>query len=190
VEYFRGITNPIGVKCGPTTKEEELQELVRVLNPHKEPGRLTLITRYGHNKVKEFLPRHIAAVQATGIPVLWVCDPCHGNTEVTAEGFKTRNFGNMMSELLSSFEIHKQCGSHLGGAHLELTGDDVTECVGGSMDLQAQHLSTNYETFCDPRLNYTQSLDIAFAISDQLSTNKKLALKASLGGYSPRRDTS
>jgi 3-deoxy-7-phosphoheptulonate synthase len=188
IEYFRGISNPIGVKVGPTMNDDELVLLVKKLNPKKEPGRLTLITRYGHNKVREHLPRHIEAVKKTGIPVLWVCDPCHGNTHITADGIKTRNFGNMTSELVSSFDIHKACGSHLGGAHLELTGDDVTECVGGSVNLEEQHLSTNYETFCDPRLNYTQSLDIAFAISDQLSQGQKLNLKVSsqANGFSPK----
>jgi len=176
------------VKIGPSIKDDEIVDLVRVLNPHKEPGRLTLITRYGHNKVKEHLPRHIAVVKKTGIPVLWICDPCHGNTEITSDGIKTRNFDNMMSELVSTFDIHKISGSHLGGVHLELTGDDVTECTGGSANLQEQHLSSNYETFCDPRLNYTQSLDIAFAISDQLSSGNKLNLKVSgaANGYSPR----
>jgi 3-deoxy-7-phosphoheptulonate synthase len=189
IEYFRGISNPIGVKIGPTTKETELVDLVTLLNPHKIPGRLTLITRYGHNKLKECLPKHLKAVKKTGIPVLWVCDPCHGNTEVTAEGIKTRNFLNMMSELRQAFEVHQAAGSHLGGVHLELTGDDVTECVGGSGKLQEQHLCTNYETFCDPRLNYTQSLDIAFAISHQLSTGNKLNLEVTsvAHGFSPRQ---
>jgi 3-deoxy-7-phosphoheptulonate synthase len=187
IEYFRGISNPIGVKVGPSMKDTELVDLVKMLNPNKVPGRLTLITRYGHNKIQEHLPKHIEAVQKTGIPVLWVCDPCHGNTEVTSEGLKTRNFKNMMSELVQAFEVHAACGSRLGGAHLELTGDDVTECVGGSSNLEEQHLSTNYETFCDPRLNYTQSLDIAFAISSKLSSNNKLNLKISsvANGFSP-----
>jgi 3-deoxy-7-phosphoheptulonate synthase len=187
IEYFRGISNPIGVKVGPSMKENELVDLVKILNPNKIPGRLTLITRYGHNKIQECLPKHIEAVRKTNIPVLWVCDPCHGNTEVTSEGLKTRNFKNMMSELMQAFEVHAAHGSRLGGAHLELTGDDVTECVGGSGNLQEEHLSTNYETFCDPRLNYTQSLDIAFAITSQLSSNNKLNLKISplAYGFSP-----
>jgi len=172
VEYFRGIANPIGVKIGPSTTDEDLTQLVKALNPDKEPGRLSLITRYGVNKVKDILPRHIEIVKRTGIPVVWVCDPCHGNTEITSDGIKTRNFVNVFGELVQTFDIHRACGTHLGGAHLELTGDDVTECVGGSGNLQEQHLSTNYETFCDPRLNYTQSLDVAFAISDQLSTKR------------------
>jgi len=174
VEYFRGIANPIGVKIGPSTKDEDLVKLVKVLNPEKEPGRLSLITRYGVNKVKDILPHHIEIVKKTGIPVVWVCDPCHGNTEVTADGIKTRNFVKVFGELEQTFDIHRACGTHLGGAHLELTGDDVTECVGGSGNLEEQHLSTNYETFCDPRLNYTQSLDVAFAISDQLLTKRKV----------------
>jgi 3-deoxy-7-phosphoheptulonate synthase len=173
IEYFRGISNPIGVKVGPSIKDEDIVALVKRLNPNKEPGRLSLITRYGHNKVKEHLPRHIEVVKKTGIPVLWVCDPCHGNTEVTSDGIKTRNFDNMMSELVSTFDIHKAAGSHLGGVHLELTGDDVTECTGGSANLQEQHLSTNYETFCDPRLNYTRvwTLHLQLVINCHLVIN-------------------
>lgn len=167
IEYFRGIQNPIGVKIGPTTKTQELVQLVQVLNPEKECGRLTLITRYGCDKVKDLLPSHIEAVKETGIPVLWICDPCHGNTEVH-NGVKTRRFSKLHSELIQSFEIHREHGSRLGGVHLELTGDEVTECVGGSNELELEDLQRNYTTFCDPRLNYTQSLDIAFSIAHKL----------------------
>jgi len=168
VEYFRGISNPIGVKVGPTTTEEDLEALVRKLNPKNEEGRLTLITRYGCGKVADLLPKHIRVVQRVGIHVVWVCDPCHGNTEVTASGVKTRHYEKMVSELLQTFDIHKKEGSILGGAHLELTGENVTECIGGSPNLKAESLSLAYETFCDPRLNYTQSLDIAFTIARKL----------------------
>lgn len=172
IEYFRGIQNPIGVKVGPSMTESDLIELVRILNSRKEPGRLTLITRYGCNKIDEMLPIHIRAVQKLDIPVTWMCDPCHGNTEVTAEGIKTRKTEKMMLELIKAFEIHKSCGSFLGGVHLELTGDNVTECTGGSALLEANELSKQYETFCDPRLNYTQSLDFAFAVANQLKDRR------------------
>jgi 3-deoxy-7-phosphoheptulonate synthase len=168
IEYFRGIANPIGIKCGPTMTSEGLQKLLQVLNPDKEPGRLTIITRYGVSKVKDLLPQHIHAVRATNIPVLWVCDPCHGNGIVTESGIKTRNISDIMSEITQTIRIHKAEGSILGGVHLELTGEDVTECIGGSDELESHHLSTKYETFCDPRLNYTQSLDVAFLVSNLL----------------------
>jgi len=173
IEYFRGIANPIGVKVGPSMKIDDLVELVTVLNADKEPGRLTLITRFGHSQVEKMLPSMIQAVKKTGIPVLWVCDPCHGNTEMTSSGYKTRDIEKMLSELIKTFEIHKREGTFLGGVHLELTGDNVTECVGGSQSLGVSHLSTNYETFCDPRLNYTQSLDFAFAVASLLAARNK-----------------
>jgi 3-deoxy-7-phosphoheptulonate synthase len=168
IEYFKGISNPIGIKSGPSMTCEDLKELVQKLNPNKEAGRLTIITRYGAAKVKQLLPLHIQAVKSTGIPVLWVCDPCHGNGIVTETGIKTRNLVDMMSELSSTFQIHEECGSRLGGVHLELTGEDVTECLGGTEGLESQHLTKRYETYCDPRLSYTQSLDVAFLIANQL----------------------
>jgi 3-deoxy-7-phosphoheptulonate synthase len=168
IEYFRGISNPIGIKCGPTMTSEELQKLVHILNPDKEAGRLTIITRYGVSKVNQLLPEHIRAVRATKVPVLWVCDPCHGNGIVTEHGIKTRNIADIMSEIEMTFKIHKVEGSILGGVHLELTGEDVTECIGGSEELKSCHLSSKYETFCDPRLNYTQSLDVAFLVANLL----------------------
>jgi len=172
IEYFRGIANPIGVKVGPSMKVEDLVELVKVLNHDREPGRLTLITRMGHSQVEKCLPGLIQAVKRTGIPVLWVCDPCHGNTEMTSSGYKTRDIEKMLSELIKTFEVHKREGTFLGGVHLELTGDNVTECVGGSQSLGVSNLATNYETFCDPRLNYTQSLDFAFAVAGLLASRK------------------
>lgn len=158
------------MKIGSSVSEEELIEIVRVLNPDKEPGRLALITRYGCEQVERVLPGHIQAVKQLGIPVLWLCDPCHGNTEFTETGLKTRRFEKLLKELLLTFECHKKFGSHLGGVHLELTGDDVTECVGGisGRELQVEDLPKNYTTFCDPRLNYTQSLDFAFEIAKKL----------------------
>jgi len=174
IEYFRGISNPIGVKIGPSMKTEELKDLVKALNPHKEPGRLTLITRYGAGHVESMLPAHIRAIRESGIPVLWICDPCHGNTEMTKNGVKTRSVEKMMTELLLTFDIHRREGSNLGGVHLELTGEDVTECIGGSVLLAHTGLSENYETLCDPRLNYTQSLDVAFCIAAKLREIKRL----------------
>jgi len=171
IEYFRGISNPIGIKCGPSMTCDELQKLLQILNPNREPGRLSIITRYGISKVKQLLPEHIKAVVATGIPVLWVCDPCHGNGIVSENGFKTRNIADIISELEITIQLHKQEGSILGGIHLELTGEDVTECIGGSEELQSHHLTTKYETFCDPRLNYTQSLDVAFLVANLLRNN-------------------
>jgi len=165
IEYFRGIANPIGIKVGPTMKAEELVSLIEILNPNKVPGKLTIITRYGAEKVAQLLPQHIQAVKATDIPVVWCCDPCHGNGRVTNTGVKTRHFKDIMSEITATFDVHQAQGTHFGGIHLELTGDDVTECVGGSAELDETHLSLKYETFCDPRLNYTQSLDVAFLLA-------------------------
>lgn len=166
VEYFRGIQNPIGVKVGPTMKPEELAPLLDILNPNFEIGKVTLITRYGATKIHEFLPAHIKAVQATNHKVVWCSDPMHGNTETTSSGLKTRRFDAVISELVSAFEIHLENNSKLGGAHLELTGDAVTEMMGGSMNMTEQDLERNYQTHCDPRLNYEQSLDVAFKIAD------------------------
>jgi 3-deoxy-7-phosphoheptulonate synthase len=165
IEYFRGINNPIGVKVGTGVGDEQLQALIHVLNPHNEPGRLTLITRFGAKHIEEHLPRVIRAVRATGSQVLWVCDPMHGNTESTADGYKTRRFDNILAELKAAFRIHRQAGSYLGGVHLELTGDNVTECVGGSTGLTEADLARAYKTQVDPRLNYDQAMEIAMLIA-------------------------
>jgi 3-deoxy-7-phosphoheptulonate synthase len=162
------IENPVGVKVGPSTKPDELTQLVLVLNPKKEEGKLTLITRYGAKLIGEHLPDHIRAVQSTGVPVIWCCDPCHGNTE-TVDGVKTRRFESIVKEMCLAFKLHAEHGSRLGGVHLELTGEDVTECVGGASG--TSDLSTNYSTYCDPRLNYTQSLDIAFSIAREVGNH-------------------
>lgn len=169
VEYLSGIANPIGVKVGPSMVPEDLPLLLEKLNPRREVGKIVLITRFGRKRVSELLPEHIECVQRSGHPVVWICDPMHGNTTTTAEGLKTRNYDDIISELQQTFEAHERCSTHLGGVHFELTGDSVTECVGGNMKLEEQHLSQNYQTFCDPRLNYEQSLDIAFNIADILS---------------------
>ncbi|HEX9877759.1 MAG TPA: 3-deoxy-7-phosphoheptulonate synthase class II [Gammaproteobacteria bacterium] len=165
IEYFRGINNPISVKVGTGVSDEQLQALIHVLNPHNEPGRLTLITRFGAKHIEEHLPRVIRAVRATGSQVLWVCDPMHGNTESTADGYKTRRFDNILVELKAAFRIHRQAGSYLGGVHLELTGDNVTECVGGSTGLTEADLARAYKTQVDPRLNYDQAMEIAMLIA-------------------------
>jgi 3-deoxy-7-phosphoheptulonate synthase len=171
VEFFRGLANPIGIKVGPSMKPEELAPLLDILDPHFETGKITLITRYGCDKVQEYLPGHIKAVQATKHKVVWCCDPMHGNTE-TVNNIKTRRFENISEELGRAFRIHKECGSQLGGVHFELTGDRVTETMGGSMELSEDDLSTNYQTFCDPRLNYEQSLDIAFLIAKKFQESR------------------
>lgn len=173
IEYFSGIANPIGLKVGPTTDPDELVELIARLNPTREPGKLTLITRCGATKVDDLLPKFVEVVKASGHPVVWSCDPMHGNTQSTASGLKTRLFQNIHDEVEKSFVVHEKMGTILGGVHLELTGENVTECVGGSQNLLEQELHQNYETYCDPRLNYTQSLDLAFLIAKRERNRKR-----------------
>jgi len=169
VEYFRGIANPIGVKVGPTMAPEELVELTRVLNPANEPGRLTLIHRFGAHQVARCLPPLVDAVRGAGRVVLWCCDPMHGNTIATRAGVKTRSFDDILSELTQAFEIHAQMGSILGGVHFELTGENVTECLGGARGLTEADLGTAYHSDVDPRLNYEQALEMAFLIARRMS---------------------
>ncbi|MES9843130.1 MAG: class II 3-deoxy-7-phosphoheptulonate synthase [Candidatus Sedimenticola sp. PURPLELP] len=171
IEYFRGIRNPVGVKVGAGMSETYLQELVERLNPENEPGKLVLIHRFGADKVADGLPGLINAVRRTERNVLWISDPMHGNTESTASGVKTRRFENILSELSHSFEIHKSEGSILGGVHFELTGDDVTECVGGARGLDETGLKRAYKTQVDPRLNYEQALEMAMAIVENQATD-------------------
>lgn len=177
VEFFRGIANPIGVKVGPSTPTEDLLELLRALNPSREPGKVTLITRYGASRVRSLLPAHIRAVEDSEYSrcVVWQCDPMHGNTRSTAAGVKTRRFGDIFSELQETLRIHKEQGSYLGGVHLELTGDAVTECMGGSVGLDEDDLSANYTSFCDPRLNEKQALELAFLIADHYRNERQVA---------------
>jgi 3-deoxy-7-phosphoheptulonate synthase len=170
VEYFRGIANPIGIKIDQCCSPEEISELLAVLNPGKEPGRITLITRMGTEHVEDSLPGVIRAVKKTGNPVTWSCDPMHGNTHTVEGNRKTRSFSKVLEELKTSFQIHKDLGTYLAGVHFELTGDDVTECIGGAVDLKDEDLAQNYETYCDPRLNYAQSLEMAFLIAKMLKT--------------------
>ncbi|CRK20617.1 hypothetical protein BN1708_012889, partial [Verticillium longisporum] len=175
VEFFRGIANPIGIKVGPTTPVDDLLALLRTLNPSCEPGKITLITRYGAAKVRSLLPAHIRAVEDSEYKqcVVWQCDPMHGNTQSTGSGIKTRKFGDIFEELQQTLQIHKEQGSFLGGVHLELTGDAVTECLGGSENLDEDDLSTNYTSFCDPRLNEKQALELAFLIADHYRKERR-----------------
>ncbi len=164
VEYFRGIRNPIGIKVGPTAETGQLLRLLEILNPESEAGRIVLIHRMGAADIETKLPPLIKTVQDLDTPVLWVCDPMHGNTETTASGIKTRRFRNIMSEMEAAIEIHHQHGSHLGGAHLELTGENVTECTGGARNLGEADLKRAYKSIVDPRLNYEQALELAMLI--------------------------
>jgi 3-deoxy-7-phosphoheptulonate synthase len=164
VEYFRGISNPIAVKIGPTVKPEQLLPLIDALNPHDEPGRLTLIHRMGNAGIATALPPLLNAVKREGRRVLWIADPMHGNTESTSNGHKTRRFDNIRGELDQAFDIHAAAGTRLGGVHLELTGEDVTECMGGARDLSETDLDRAYKSMVDPRLNYEQSLELAMLI--------------------------
>ena len=165
VEYFRGVANPVGIKIGPTSQAADTVALIRAINPLNEPGRIVLITRFGNDKAPVLLPPTIAAVREAGLDVLWSVDPMHGNVIKTSADIKTRDFGAILGEIRQTFAAHKSCGSILGGVHFELTGDSVTECTGGSEGLQESDLTRNYETYCDPRLNYSQSLEMAFLIS-------------------------
>jgi 3-deoxy-7-phosphoheptulonate synthase len=165
VEYCRGIANPVGVKIGPTMDKAWLQGLCHALNPDGEQGRLVLIHRMGAKQVEDGLPRLVEAVRETGIPVLWICDPMHGNTESTTSGLKTRRFENIVAELETSFRVHKALGTHLGGVHFELTGEDVTECTGGARGLSDGDLARAYRSQVDPRLNYEQALELALRIA-------------------------
>ncbi len=165
VELLRGVRNPIGVKVGKETSSSDLVHLVKTLNPDNTPGRLTLIHRFGAAHIEDNLPRLIETVHKTGTQVLWCADPMHGNTESTSNGYKTRHFNNINDEVRQAFDIHRACDSRLGGVHLELTGENVTECLGGARALQETDLTRAYTTQVDPRLNYEQSLELAFAIT-------------------------
>jgi len=167
VRFLSGVENPVAVKLGPTSTPGEVLALCDTLNPGRVPGRLTLITRLGAQKVEALLPPLVRAVQASGHPVVWVCDPMHGNT-VTASGRKTRRFDDILSEIRSFFAVHRAEGSWPGGVHVELTGEDVTECLGGSEAVLDDHLSDNYTTMCDPRLNARQSIELAFDVAEML----------------------
>jgi 3-deoxy-7-phosphoheptulonate synthase len=172
VEYFRGISNPIGVKVGSAMDAAWLQGLVATLNPQNQPGRLTFIHRFGAKDIESSLPRAIEAVKQTGQTVLWVCDPMHGNTETAAGGLKTRRFENILKELDLAFRIHAEMGSYLGGVHIELTGDDVTECTGGARGLTDADLQRAYRSSVDPRLNHEQALELAMLIAERSQSRR------------------
>jgi 3-deoxy-7-phosphoheptulonate synthase len=169
VDFAARIRNPIGLKVGPTAAPEEVLDLVRRLDPEGEPGRLTLITRMGAAHVADLLPPIVEKVTASGAPVLWVCDPMHGNTREAASGHKTRSFDDVVAEVRGYFAVHRELGTFPGGIHVELTGDDVTECVGGSAGLEESRLGERYETACDPRLNREQALELAFLVAGMLA---------------------
>ncbi len=168
VEYFRGIDNPIATKVGPSMKPDELLKLIETLNPDNEPGRLTLISRMGADKVEDLLPPLVRAVKKAGYKVVWSCDPMHGNTIKSPNGYKTRPFNQILSEVRNFFSIHKAEGTYAGGVHFEMTGQDVTECIGGAQAISEVNLKDRYHTHCDPRLNASQSLELAFLISEEL----------------------
>jgi 3-deoxy-7-phosphoheptulonate synthase len=173
VEFCRGIQNPIGLKCGPSLKPDELIKLSNILNPDNEAGRLTLISRFGANKAEDFLPKLIKAVKKEGLNVVWSCDPMHGNTIKATSGLKTRPFDNVLKEVKNVFAIHQAEGSYAGGLHVEMTGQDVTECTGGAQKISDSDLSNRYRTHCDPRLNASQALELAFLISEEIKKNSK-----------------
>ncbi|GAB2461594.1 3-deoxy-7-phosphoheptulonate synthase class II [Jatrophihabitans fulvus] len=173
LDYVSRIANPIGVKLGPTTTPEFAAELVERLDPHNEPGRLTLISRMSNAKVRDTLPAIVEKVTSTGHQVVWHCDPMHGNTEETADGVKTRHLDRIIDEVDGFFDVHAELGTHPGGLHVELTGDDVTECIGGTAELTAGDLGRRYETACDPRLNIEQSLELAFRVAERLVAERR-----------------
>ena len=171
VEFCRGINNPIGIKCGPTLNVDDLIDLLDILNPNDDAGRITLITRYGHDKIGSYLPKLIRRVKDEGRTVVWSCDPMHGNTIKSNSGIKTRKFNRILSELKQNIQIHKAEESHAGGVHLEMTGQNVTECTGGLDDISDADLNDRYRTHCDPRLNANQAIELAFLIADELKQN-------------------
>jgi 3-deoxy-7-phosphoheptulonate synthase len=178
VEYCRGIKNPLGLKCGPSLEPEGLLKLIDLLNPKDEPGRLTLICRFGNDKVEKHLPKLIRAVKKAGRSVVWSCDPMHGNTITAATGFKTRPFDRILSEVESFFAIHRAEGTHAGGIHVEMTGQNVTECTGGAREVTEASLSDRYHTHCDPRLNADQSLELAFLMAERLKLERQASQDA------------
>ena len=176
VEYCRGIKNPLGLKCGPSLTPEGLIQLIDLLNPENEPGRLTLIARFGADKVGEHLPKLVRAVQKEGRKVVWSCDPMHGNT-ITAAGYKTRPFDRILREVQAFFDVHRAEGTHPGGIHVEMTGKNVTECTGGARAIRDEELQDRYHTHCDPRLNAEQAIELAFLVSELLKKGRQAPAK-------------
>jgi 3-deoxy-7-phosphoheptulonate synthase len=168
LDFFSRVRNPLGVKLGPTTSVDDLKKIIEKLDPNQEPGRLTLISRMGAGKIREELPKLIEAAKETGSTPLWITDPMHGNGITTANGYKSRRFEDVMDEVMGFFEVHRALGTHPGGLHVELTGDDVAECLGGSEMIDEATLAQRYESVCDPRLNHMQSLELAFLVAEQL----------------------
>ncbi|MBM3723405.1 MAG: 3-deoxy-7-phosphoheptulonate synthase, partial [Actinobacteria bacterium] len=168
LQFARSIRNPIGVKVGPRANPDDVVSLVQFLDPERQPGRLTLITRMGAGAVRDLLPPLVEKVEASGHPVVWVCDPMHGNTREASTGHKTRHFSDILDEVAGFFAVHRELGTHPGGLHIELTGDHVTECVGGTGGVAESELDSKYETACDPRLNRVQALELAFMIAETL----------------------
>ena len=179
VEYMRGIANPIGLKCGPSLDPDELIRLIETLNPDNVPGRLTLIARMGADKVRAGLPPLLKAVKATGAKVVWCCDPMHGNTIKARSGYKTRRVNDVMAEVQGFFDAHDEIGTYPGGVHFEMTGQNVTECVGGVVDVTEARLGDRYHTHCDPRLNGAQALELAFLIADLLKQRRDVGANLS-----------
>ena len=175
VDFLAGVGNPIGMKCGPTTQIDDLLRLTDKLNPHNEAGRLTLITRFGADKAEAFLPGLLRAIKREGRQVVWVCDPMHGNTQKTQSGIKTRDFYRVLSEVHTFFQAHEAEGTVPGGVHFEMTGQDVTECIGGAQEINEDTLTDRYHTHCDPRLNATQALELAFLIAEHLTAKRDAA---------------
>ncbi len=178
VEFCRGIENPIGIKCGPTLKADDLINLCNRINPRNEKGKITLISRFGADNVSKHLPKLIRAIKKEGLNVIWSCDPCHGNTIQAATGFKTRPFNSVLKEVKNVFTCHQSEGSYAGGLHIELTGQNVTECIGGAQKISEKDLSSRYHTHCDPRLNANQALELAFLISDEIKKNSSYSKNA------------
>jgi 3-deoxy-7-phosphoheptulonate synthase len=172
VEFFRGIENPIGIKLGPTTTLDQVLRLLDALNPSNEAGKMALVARMGAGKVGDVLPGLVEGVKRSGRTVLWVCDPMHGNTQTAPSGLKTRDFEDILREVERTFDVHEACGTVLGGVHFELTGEDVTECIGGAAGITVADLDKNYSTACDPRLNYRQALEMGFRIAKRLGRHR------------------
>jgi 3-deoxy-7-phosphoheptulonate synthase len=169
VEYLRGVGNPIGIKCGPSLEADDLMRLLDTLDPARQPGRITLITRYGYDKIEAGLPALVRAVKREGRPVVWSCDPMHGNVVKAANGYKTRPFERILAEVRGFFAVHRAEGTHGGGIHAEMTGQNVTECTGGAIAVTEQGLAARYHTHCDPRLNASQSIELAFLLAEMLN---------------------
>jgi 3-deoxy-7-phosphoheptulonate synthase len=173
IDFMSKIRNPIGVKLGPNTQPDDVRELIERLDPNREPGRLTFITRMGATKIREAMPKLVEAVKGTESNPLWITDPMHGNGITTSNGYKSRRFDDVMDEVRGFFEVHRAAGTVPGGIHIELTGDDVAECLGGSEDINEAELESRYESLCDPRLNHMQSLELAFLVAEELGKAKK-----------------